>query len=271
MEECQMGKIAGRFQMLRDRGEAALVPYLMAGYPTLEATAELLYAIVDAGADLVELGVPFSDPLADGATLQAASHRALAGGTTLPRVLDLVASVRSNIAIPLVLMSYCNPVLRMGEDFATQAGAAGVDGLIIPDLPLEESDPVHEVCAAAGVDLIGMVAPTSPAERVRQIARSAEGFVYCVSLRGVTGARSVLSDGVRPLVDRVKAETSLPAVVGFGISTPDHVRAVTSFSDGAVVASALLDRINRSPESRVQAAAQFVKELKGACRARAKV
>lgn len=263
-----MGRIARRFQLLRARGEAALAPYLMAGYPTLGATSELLYAIVQAGADLVELGIPFSDPLADGATLQAANQHALAGGATLSRVLDLVASVRSTIAVPLVLMSYYNPVLRMGDRFAAQAAAAGVDGLIIPDLPVEESAPLRDACGAVGIDLVGMVAPTSPDDRVKRIARSASGFVYCVSLKGVTGARHELSDGVRPLVERVKAETSLPVMVGFGISTPDHVRAVTAFADGAVVGSGLLDRIDRAPGAPVEAAAHLVEELKGACRVR---
>lgn len=261
-----MGRIARTFQTLTDRGEAALAPYLMAGYPSLDATSELLYAIVQAGADLVELGIPFSDPLADGATLQAANQRALSGGTTLARVLNLVTTVRSSIAAPLVLMSYYNPVLRMGEAFAAEAAAAGVDGLIIPDLPAEESGPLRDACASAGIDLIGMVAPTSPPDRVRRIASGASGFVYCVSLKGVTGARSELSDAVRPLVERVKAETSLPALVGFGISTPEHVRAVTAFADGAVVGSGLLARIDRFPASRAEAAARLVEDLKAACR-----
>ncbi len=265
-----MNRITNTFHTLRNRGEAALAPYLMAGYPTLEATSELLYAIVQAGADLVELGIPFSDPLADGATLQAANHRALADGTTLARVLKLVASVRSSITVPLVLMSYYNPVLRMGDSFAAEAASAGIDGVIIPDLPVEESVPLRDACTAAGLDLVGMVAPTSPEDRVRRITASASGFIYCVSLKGVTGARTELSASVRPLVERVKAQTSLPAMVGFGISTPDHVRAVTAFADGAVVGSGLLDRIDRYPASRAEAAANLVEELKGACRAKAR-
>lgn len=264
-----MGRIAGSFASLRERGETALIPYLMAGYPSLEATKDLLHAVVHAGADLVELGVPFSDPLADGATLQRASHQALAAGTTLRHVLELVASVRSEVEVPLVLMTYVNPVLRMGlHRFAFMAGAAGVDGLIVPDLPVEEAADLRRCCARARVDLVGMVAPTTPAARVRKVTHGASGFVYCVSLRGVTGARSGLSAEARPLVDLVRAETDLPAVVGFGVSTPAHVSAVTSFADGAVVASALIDRIAGAPHRRVEAAASFVRELKTGCRRR---
>lgn len=261
-----MGRIDNTFRALRDREEAALAPYLMVGYPTLAATEELLYAIVRGGADLVELGIPFSDPIADGATLQGANHRALAGGTGMEQALDLIASVRPNIDVPLVLMSYYNPVLCAGDNFAAMAAAAGADGLIVPDLPVDEAGPVRDRCARAGLDLIGMVAPTTSPERVSRIARSAAGFVYCVSLKGVTGARSALSDGLRPLVDLVRRETSLPAIAGFGISTPEHVRTVTSFTDGAVVASALVDLIDRHPDSAAAVAEDFVRQLKSACR-----
>jgi tryptophan synthase alpha chain len=261
-----VGRLAGTLEELRIKRESALAPYVMAGYPSLEATEEILYAIVQAGADMIELGVPFSDPLADGATLQVANLRALAGGVTLDRVLDLVAAVRSRIAIPLILMSYYNPVLRMGDRFTVEADEAGVDGLIIPDLPADEAAPFREMCDASSIDLVGMVAPTTPEERIPRIVRAARGFVYCVSLKGVTGARGELSQAVRPLVGRVKVATSLPALVGFGISTPEHARAVSAFADGVVVASALLDRMERSPNSRAESAAGFVRELKKACR-----
>ncbi len=242
------------------------MPYLMAGHPSLEATKKLLYAIVDAGADVVELGVPFSDPLADGTTLQRANHSALSRGTTLQRVLSLVSDVRPDIAAPIVLMTYVNPVVRFGvARFAAEAAAAGVDGLIVPDLPVEEAGCLRPACEDAGLDLIGIAAPTSPDGRVSAIAKAARGFVYCVSLRGVTGARTTLSSEARPLVGRVRAATTLPAVVGFGISTAEHVRAVTSFADGAVVASALIDAIDASPERPSEAAAAFVRELKSGC------
>ncbi len=262
-----MGRIATTFERLNSRGEAALIPYLMAGYPSLDATRDLLYAIVSAGADLVELGIPFSDPLADGATLQRASHRALQGEVSLRLILEMVASVRDQLSVPIVLMSYINPLLRLGEDeFARQAAAAGVDGIIVPDLPVEEAASFGRACGAAGIDVVGMVAPTSPGERIEAIAREASGFVYCVSLKGVTGARSQLPQGVDQLVARVRQASPLPAVVGFGISSPEQVRAVTGFADGVVVASALLDRIDLEPMRATETAAQFVSELKSACR-----
>ncbi len=248
-------------------GEAALVPYLMVGFPSLEDTRGLLYAIAEAGADLIELGVPFSDPLADGATLQRVSHRALSNGATLRRALDLAASVQGQIAAPLVLMSYYNPILRMGNrEFAGEAAEAGVSGVIVPDLPVEESAPLATACRGAGLDLVGMVAPTSPEERIRAIATHASGFLYCVSLRGVTGARSSLPSGVDRLVSRVRRVTKLPAVVGFGISSEEQVREVTSFADGVVVASALMDRIERDPILGENVARRFVAGLKAACR-----
>ena len=263
----QMNRIGSTFEALRARAEVALIPYLMVGHPSLEATRELLYAIVQAGADLVELGVPFSDPLADGATLQRANQAALTRGTGLRDVLALVASVRGQISVPLILMSYYNPLFKMGlRRFADEAGVAGVDGLIVPDLPAEESGELRDACRGVGIDLIGMVAPTSPRERVESIARSASGFAYCVTLKGVTGARRELSPDAQPLVERVRASSSIPAVVGFGVSSPGHVRAAAAFADGVVVASALLDRIDTSNGDHIRAARLFVQELKAACR-----
>jgi tryptophan synthase alpha chain len=262
-----MGRIATTFDGLRALGETALVPYLMAGYPSMEATREMLHAVVEAGADLVELGIPFSDPLADGATLQRINHLALEGGATLRGALDFVASVRAEVSVPLVLMSYYNPMLRMGDEaFATEAARAGVDGVIVPDLPLEEAAGLRAACGEAGVDLVGMATPATPPERLASIATHASGFLYCVSLKGITGARSALSSNAEPLVRRVREVSDLPAVVGFGISTPQQVRAVAAFADGVVVASALLDRIDREPHRRPEAAAEFVAELKSACR-----
>ncbi|HEX9016582.1 MAG TPA: tryptophan synthase subunit alpha [Chloroflexota bacterium] len=261
------GRIAQRFDLLGGRGEAALLPYLMTGYPSLPATRDLLCAIVDAGADVVELGVPFSDPLADGATLQRANQAALERGAGLAAALELVGSLRRQIAVPLVMMSYFNPIMQMGLGcFASEASSAGVDGLIVPDLPLEESAELRAAAAASGLDVVGMVAPTSAPERIREISRSASGFVYCVSLKGVTGARAALSTDARSLVGTVKQATELPAVVGFGISTPKQVGEVTAFADGAVVASAIVDRMDSHPSDPVGSAAEFVRELKKACR-----
>lgn len=262
-----MRRIAETFAELRSRGEAALIPYLMVGYPSLDATRELLYGIVSAGADLVELGIPFSDPLADGATLQRANQRALERGASLRRALELVASVRGDISVPLVLMSYYNPLLQLGDEgFARAAAEAGVDGVIVPDLPVEECAPLGKACAADGLALVGMVAPTSSDERIAATAQRASGFLYCVSLKGVTGARNQLSSGVDRLVERVRHASSLPAVVGFGISSAEQVRAISGYADGAVVASALLDRIDANPTRPTEGATHFVAELKDACR-----
>lgn len=262
-----MSRIADTFERLRQLGEAALIPYLMVGFPSLEKTKELLYAIADAGADLVELGIPFSDPLADGATLQRISHRALENGATLRRALELVAAVRGHLSVPLVLMSYYNPILQLGDEgFVGEAVAAGVDGVIVPDLPVEEAAPLRTACSAAGLEVVGMVAPTSPDDRIRIITAMASGFIYCVSLRGVTGARSHLPSSVDGLVARVKRTTNLPAVVGFGISTESHVRGVSAFADGVVVGSALMDRIEREPLRPAETARHFVARLKSACR-----
>lgn len=262
-----VNRINSAFDRLRGSGDAALIPYLMVGHPTLEATKELLYAIVRAGADAVELGVPFSDPMADGATIQRANQSALDNGVGLADVLDLVATVRGQVAVPLILMSYCNPIYRMGFDrFAAEASLAGVDGLIVPDLPLEESSAMRQSCVESGIDLVGMVAPTSPAERIRSITRNSSGFVYCVTLNGVTGARHELSPVARPLVRQVKDYGLLPAVIGFGVSSPRQIRDARTFADGVVVASALVDRIDRARGDEVRATTDFVTELKAACR-----
>lgn len=262
-----MSRIAATFEQLKARREAALIPYLMAGYPSLEGTKELLDVLVDAGADLVELGIPFSDPMADGATLQRINHLALEQGTTLRGVLDLVASVRERIPVPIVLMSYYNPVLRLGDqDFARRAGEAGVDGLIVPDLPVEEAGGLRTACGDCGIDMVGMVAPTSSKVRIEAVACGSTGFMYCVALKGVTGARGEFQEGVETLVRQVKDISRLPAVVGFGMSTPDHVRRATVFADGVVVASALLDAIDRAPGRQVEAAREFVLKLKAATR-----
>lgn len=262
-----MGRITEVFRALRARDEAALIPYLTVGYPSMEGTRELLCAIVDAGADLVELGIPFSDPLADGATLQRTSHLALERGASLRGALELVAALRDRVRVPLLLMSYYNPLLRMGDDlFAREAAAAGVDGVIVPDLPVEESALLGAACRAEGIDLVGMVAPTTPEERVSAIAARTTGFVYCVALRGVTGARSHLPDTLQGLVGRVRRATDLPVAVGFGISSAEQARRVAAIADGVVVGSALMDGIDGNPADPAAAAARFVADLKAGCR-----
>ena len=261
-----MSRIAETFAHLKAAGRTALMPYLMVGFPERDSALELAPALEAAGADMFELGVPFSDPLADGATIQRASERALANGVRLTFCLEMVVALRAGgLRAPLVLMGYFNPFLRYGlQRLAADAAEAGVDGLIIPDLPPEEAAECQAVCRAAGLDLIFFVAPTTPDERIVEIARLASGFIYCVSLTGVTGARRELWEGLPDFLDRVRRFTGLPLVVGFGISSAAHVRQVGAHAEGAIVASALINTIEGlPPEQRVEGAAAFVRELKG--------
>jgi tryptophan synthase alpha chain len=261
-----MSRIAETFANLKSAGKTALMPYVMVGYPERESALELAPALAAAGADLFEVGVPFSDPLADGATVQRAAERALANGVRLPDCLETVAELRRRgLTTPMVLMGYFNPFLRYGlARFVADAAAAGVDGLIIPDLPPEEATEFRSLCQAAGLDLIFLIAPTTPDERIAEIARQASGFIYCVALTGVTGARRELWDGLPAFLDRVRRHTDLPLGVGFGISSAAHVRQVSQHADGAIVASALIDRLDKAaPEQRVQVAVEYLRELKG--------
>ncbi len=235
-------RLSRRLAALRAEGGKALVTYLCAGDPDLETTFALVRALAAAGSDVIELGVPYSDPLADGPVIQAAAQRALAAGTTPPACLDLVARLRqAGCEIPIVLMGYYNPILHAGvARYTAECAAAGVDGLIVPDLPHEESDELRAACRTAGVDLIPLLAPTSPPERVAAICREAGGFVYCVSLTGVTGTRATLSDRFQPLVELVRQHTGLPVAVGFGISTAEQARRVAQTADAVIVGSAVV-------------------------------
>lgn len=244
-----MGRIGERFAALRQRNEAALVPFLTAGDPNLETTCELALAAEAGGADLLEIGVPFSDPMADGPTLQRAASRALQAGTSLPRVLELVARIREHSQIPVVLFGYCNPFYRYGFGrFASDAQAAGVDGVLCVDLPPEEAGEFKVETDRTGLDLVFLLAPTGGRGRIRKVTSVSRGFVYVVSVTGVTGARERLPAMVPQLVRRVQAATSLPVAVGFGISAPEHAAWVASFADGAVVGSALADLVERCPD-----------------------
>lgn len=238
----QPTRLARRLQALKAEGRKALITYICAGDPDLDTTFDLVQALAAAGADVVELGVPFSDPLADGPVIQAASQRALAAGTTPRSVTDLVARLRqAGCEVPIVLMGYYNPILVQGVDrYTADCAAAGVDGLIVPDLSHEESGALQGACRAAGVDLVPLLAPTSTPDRVAAIAQAASGFVYCVSLTGVTGARAALSDRFKPLVALVKQHTDLPVGVGFGIATPEHARQVAAVADAVIVGSAVV-------------------------------
>ncbi len=239
-----MTRLSRRLAELKSNGEGALVCFVTAGDPNLETSAQIVLALDQAGADVVEVGIPFSDPIADGPSIQASSMRALAAGTTVRGVLDLVRNVRRTSDIPLVLMTYYNPIQRYGlEKFARDAADVGADGVILTDLTVEESGDWKELAERFGLDTIFLLAPTSTDIRIRKVAKVASGFVYCVSRTGVTGEQTELASGVRELVQRIRAGTDLPVLVGFGISKPEHVREVCSYADGAVVGSALVNLI----------------------------
>ena len=237
-----MNRINKKFQELRDRGARAFMPYLCAGDPTPELTAKLLLTLEAAGADLIELGVPFSDPIADGPTVQRASERALTHHISLQQILEMVTTLRTQTDIPIALMSYYNPIFRMGEEaFCEAAQAAGVDGLIVPDLPPEQAKPLLEIAPRYDLATIFLVAPTSPPERMKLIASVSTGFIYCVSVTGVTGARAMLSDEVAPMIAELRKHTDKPIGVGFGVSTPEQATQVAQVADGVIVGSAIIN------------------------------
>lgn len=239
-----MSRIAERFASLRAQGRAGLVTYITAGDPDLTRTAGILRALDRAGADVLEVGVPFSDPLADGPVIQRATERALAAGTTLTGVLDLLASLRAEIKAPIVIFSYANPIMRLGpEVFADRARAAGVDGVLVLDLPIEEADDFRALLSSRGIDTILLLSPTTTDERLRKAATLGSGFLYAISRLGVTGVRDTLAEGAEEMVRRIRAASDLPVALGFGISKPEHVREVGRWADAAVVGSALVNVI----------------------------
>jgi tryptophan synthase alpha chain len=260
-------RISLRFADLRRSGEMGLVAYITAGDPSLAATEQFLLALANAGADVIELGVPFSDPVADGPVIQRASERALRGGTTLAGVLSLVKSLRAKTEVPLVLFSYFNPVLQMGlEKFADAAKAAGADGVLITDLTPEEGEEYRNTIQSHGLDTIFLAAPTSTDERLTLIAKASSGFLYLISRTGVTGAKDQLAEELPALARRVRRVTELPIAIGFGISLPGHVSMLGGLADAAVVGSALVEEIERAGtvEAAAAALAARVKLLKSA-------
>jgi tryptophan synthase alpha chain len=256
-----MSRITTTWQQLRAQGRRGLVLYLTVGYPERESALQIVPQLVAAGADMIELGVPFSDPLAEGLTIQGAAQRALQNGVTLRYCLETVRTLRERgVQVPLLLMGYLNPLLRYGiERFCSDAAAAGVDGLILPDLPPEESGELDAACRANGLDLIMFVAPTSTEQRIAHVADHASGFIYCVALKGVTGARDQVSADLPALIERVRARTETPLAVGFGISRADQARQVAQIADGVIIGSKLIDIIGQGGD--VEA---FVREMRAA-------
>jgi tryptophan synthase alpha chain len=236
-----MGRICQTFERLQKARECALIPYVTAGDPDLEMTKTLVHTMVRSGGDIIEIGVPFSDPLADGPIVQRASQRALQSGTTLRNILGTVRELRHDVDVPLVLMTYYNPVFRYGEEaFVADALVAGVDGIIVPDLPPEEAQTLLDLSADTPLDLIFLAAPTSTAARLAMISEASRGFIYYVSRLGTTGVREQLADDLRLMLEKLRASTLQPIIVGFGVSSPEHVRLVAELADGVVVASAIL-------------------------------
>ena len=258
-----MSRIAATFQHLRGAGRRALIPFLVAGDPDVGTTVRAVEALIQAGADLIELGVPFSDPVADGPVNQRAYTRALAAGVSLPTVLDLVKSIRGRSELPIVLLSYYNPLLRYGlEAFCRDAAGAGVDGVVVPDLPVDEAADLVGPARANGVDTVFLLAPTSTDPRIKLTVGQSSGFIYCVSLTGVTGVREKLAEGVDGLVGRIRPHTSLPICVGFGVSTPEQAQEVAAVADGVIVGSALVALLER-PDG-VARLAELVRALRAA-------
>lgn len=254
-----MNKIADAFT-----NKKAFIPFITAGDPDLDTTKELILAMQEAGADLIEIGIAFSDPVAEGPVIQEADDRALAAGTTTDKIFDMVASLQEQIHIPLVFMTYINPIYVYGtERFANKMKECGVAGVIVPDVPFEEKQEIDEIFKSCGLTVISMIAPTS-AERVQMIAREAEGFVYCVSSLGVTGVRTEISTGIASLIEQVKAVRDIPCAIGFGISTPEQAKAMAKISDGAIVGSAIVRMVAEHGRDSVPYVRDYVASMKRA-------
>ena len=262
-----MSNITATLNHLKERGEKALVTFITAGDPDLATSEQIVHTLVEAGVDVIEIGFPFSDPMADGPTIQLASERALASGTTLHGVLEMVSRIREHSNIPIVLMGYYNPVFIYGpERFARDAAKAGVDGLLLVDLPPEESEELHPMLRNAGVDLITLLAPTTDAARSACLAAGGEGFLYYVSMTGVTGSKQIDANAIADSVNSLQQESPVPVAVGFGISTAEDARSVADIADAVVVGSAMVKLIaekSGAPDL-LEAVGSFARELKSA-------
>lgn len=259
-----MNRIDRKFSQLKEKGEKALIPFVTAGDPDLGTTEKLVLSMLDAGADLVEIGVPFSDPVAEGPVIQKASKRALDAGTTLVKIFETVKHLREKTDEPLLLMMYLNSIFRFGtERFFKLCSETGVDGVIVPDMPYEERDEIQETADRFGVIPISMVAPTSH-ERIAMIASAAKGFLYCVSSTGVTGTRSKFTTDFGEFFGAIKKYANVPYAVGFGISNPEQAKQMSSYCDGAIVGSAIVKIVEREGRNAAAPVAEFVKSLKDA-------
>ena len=242
----------------------AFIPFLTCGDPSLEVTEQLVYAMEEAGADLIELGIPFSDPTSEGPVIQEANVRALSGGVTTDKIFAMVEKIRKNTKIPMVFMTYANVVFSYGtERFIKKAAEIGMDGLILPDVPFEEKEEFDAVCKQYGLDLISLIAPTSH-ERIKMIAKEAEGFLYCVSSLGVTGVRKQITTNIGEMIEKVREVTEIPCAVGFGIAEPEQAKEMASLSDGAIVGSAIVKIVAKYGEDCVPYVAEYVKKMKAA-------
>ena len=254
-----MSKIAKAFQ-----NKKSLVIFITGGDPNIETTEKLIPALVESGADLIEIGIPFSDPIAEGPVIQAASKRALENGTTTDKLLEMVARVRRDGSVPLLFMTYLNPIYVYGKErFLSACRDAGIDGIIVPDMPFEEKGELSEDCARCGIDLISMVAPTSR-ERIARIAKEAEGFLYCVSSLGVTGMRSEISADIASVIAQAKTMTDVPCAIGFGISDANQTREMAKIADGVIIGSAVVKIIAEHGSDCIEPVKAFVKTLKAA-------
>ncbi|MCU0666643.1 MAG: tryptophan synthase subunit alpha [Candidatus Omnitrophica bacterium] len=261
-----MNRIDRKFKQLRKEGKKAFIAFLTAGYPDLKITGDLILAFEKSGVDIIEIGVPFSDPIADGPVIQEASQKALEGRVNLDDIFALVKKVRAKSQVPICLMTYYNPVFSYQEErFVRNAHAVGVDGLIVPDLPCEEAGSLIKACRKYAIDTIFFASPTTKEARIQKISSSSRGFIYYVSTTGVTGARKDISGSLKKDALRLKRLVSLPVCVGFGISTPKQVKQVSSFSDGVIIGSAIVKKIkeNSGHTSLVKKVSLFVRELKG--------
>lgn len=256
-----MSKIANAF---KGGNGKAFIPFITCGDPSLEVTEQLVYAMEEAGANLIELGIPFSDPTAEGPVIQAANIRALSGGVTTDKIFAMVEKIRKNTQIPMVFMTYANVVFSYGtERFVKKASELGMDGIILPDVPYEEKEEFDVVCKKYNMDMISLIAPTSH-ERISMIAKEASGFVYCVSSLGVTGTRSEITTDIGAMVKLVKKAKDIPCAVGFGISTPEQAKKMSEHADGVIVGSAIVRMVAKYGKDCVEPVCQYVREMKAA-------